>query len=442
MKKIEAILVIVVGDSSIQVHALDAKGQRICTEVQAFPVQKNRPDGWQESSPLEIIYTLRAALTHLLQSQKISQFCALAISQAPLTTCLTWDKDTGLPLSPIVMSDRHPFTSALHQIPSSKKQLIGSIETWIVYNLTGRNMHTTDYSCALKTGLLDLETGYWNLNLLKEREIPEASLPQPSPSVSLFGHTKGFVPLADDIPILGIFSEEVAMAMGLGIFHFGESYIHLSPFSRAFLNLGTQKKSSFSREITLLPTPEGDTSSAFRYGLSHPFTLPLAALPWIGHPELVENPAPSQFIAQKALSTSGVKIKHLKGKLSLTGISTATSESHMIRAFYESVTYEVKECLNILEQDTGIFLKEIKVTGALANHDMLMQLQADVLQIPVIRLKQTAPEVWGAACAAGLKCGFFQGKLGMTKHQKIDKQFLPQLDPISSLAMYNEWKLL
>ena len=298
----------------------------------------------------------------------------------------------------------------------------------------------TDQTQASQTGLLKLSTGYWDSTLLHETDWELSQLPEPAPSSFLFGQTKGFVPLPDGLPILSVVTEDIARAIGLGNKHFGDSHIYYAEKGQLSLNLGSQRKAYSSGSLALFPSLETIPSDPFRYALTYPLLLPYAALKWISQPDLIENPDATQLLANRTLHASGVKIKLSQGKITLSGLCDSIADGHLARAFYEAVAWEVKTALSYLEQETGVFFKEIKVTGLLSRHDMLMQFQADVLQIPIIRMKHLAPEIWGAAFLAGSKSGFFQGNYELSKYQKIDKQFIPGLDPISSLALYNAWK--
>ncbi len=438
MKLTDIVLVLSVGSHESSAFFVDAKGQILGMGTQSFMCKKYMDKG-VEIDPLELIYSLRSAVSQLYR-KKHGRVVAIALYTVTQPSCVIWDKETGLPLTPVVRSEGMSFSHILKSFGKGYKHAFyGGIESWVVYHLTGRQVHLTDHTHASLTECLDLNTGYWNASAVTNLDIDLADLPQPCESGALFGQTKGFVPLADGIPILAILTETHAKSIGFGCTHFGDSYFTYGALGQLYLNVGAQLKVFLKGKATLFQTYGESGTASFRYGIDLAVPLPYEALKWVS-PTLFDDPQSVQMQALSVLHSGGLKLKMKEKKVALIGLDAGVESSHMVRAFYEGVAYQVKDSITALEEVTGVFFKEICVDGPLSTHDYLMQMQADVLQIGVVRYHYPYMAVLGATLLAGIKCGVLQSKTDIAKCRKINKQFLPSMDPISSLALYNEWR--
>jgi glycerol kinase len=431
-----------------------------------------------EIDALEIIYAIRSAVHKSLTSNHINpeDITAIAISTTG-NTIVSWEKHSGLPLHPVkVHKDKtldplfqnaiknqisqtlleitgqslttestplllkwHIDQSEAMQNQLKKKNLmIGTLDTWIVYNLTGRTSHLTDRTHAASTQLFNMKTLTWDDFLCKEFSISGAILPTIIPSQAEFGKTQGFLPLPDNIPIVSICEKRSASLLGTNGFNYKDTLLNYEKNGHFLLNNGTTLPNK--NHFTLLAN-----GHIPHFGITANIPFPNCDIPWLPTmTDITENlpEAPSNNPANIFIIPIPEKItSHTKekSKIAILGLSSDTTLEQLKQAYLEAIAFQCHTMIRHIESTQNLFLKEVKAIGPLAQNDHLLQLQANTLQLPVVRMATPNPQAIGAAILAGLATGFFKDKPTLQKSLKIEKTFLPTIDPITGLSRLNTW---
>ncbi len=408
-----------------------------------------------EYAPLEVIYAVRSAIHKCLKQKGASPY---SISAIGLTVdpqmCLFWDKDTGLPISQAVSGksqrnedDTRRFSKKtgilldyraagpkwkwlienekeVADAVKIKRARAGTIDSWILYHLTGRHVHATDWSTASETMILDFKTLHYDPFLKKEFSLPKSALPDLSPSVASFGKTQGFVPLPDGIPITALASEKASGLVGMQANRFGEARLTFANQGQLTLNMGAEP-STF--------VLASDNVAHYGQCIDIPFPNALMRLSR-GH-DLSDQIEETQNLAQSVNDAAGLSILATSTGASLMDVGADATSAHVVRAIFETIAYQIRSTLLQFEQDTGIHIKEIRADGPISKSNFVMQYCADILQIPVLRFQTDYPAILGMAL-------LMSPPGDLQKNIKVDRSFQPLMDPISSFAKYNEWRQL
>jgi len=474
------LLLLELSDNATQAFLVNSKAQIIAHGIQALTIESPKPN-WQEVKPLEITFSIRSAVEQCLHNSRIIPQSILGIGICVNSkTSLVWDKDTGLPLSKAISTfctrtQTYDFKIKSSHLKSAIKQTTGllpaifypalkfqwlvencpdiaaslkkkkacfaTIESWALYNLTGKQTFATDFSQASQYMLCNLHEKKWDSFLTKEFMLTSQSLPQLKNSAAPFGTTKGFVPLPDGIPILGIMSKEAAELYGLNALQFGECRLCYEKQGHFLINTGEQVI-----DTPLLNTKWIAADTTTRSSLEANIQLPNTHQLWM--PSLSET---LQKITDTTLKTTHslfmvpsknklwTTYNNTYSNLNIFGLTDHHTPNDIAIAFVEAIAFQIKQLLNDLESQLKMIPKEIKVCGTLSSLDYLLQYQANILEIPLIRYHIENTGCLGIAFLIGNTANFFGKNARFPQKQKINKTFSPAIDPISSLALYNQW---
>ncbi len=429
--------------------------------------------GWLEHDPIEIWQDTCAVVRQVLHETGIS---ASEIAAIGLTvqreTCLLWNKITGQPLhSAIVWQDRRTasmcrqltelgkaeeiqertglvldaYFSATklawlldwvkgEQPDTNLNQIIaGTIDTWILWNLTGRKVHATDHSNASRTMLMNLATRDWDSTLLHLFGIPAQMMPQIQPSMGTFGKTDPEL-FGAEIPITAIFGDQQAALFAHGCDRRG--------MSKCTYGTGCFLISQTGSELTrsdhqLLSTVAWTQENSANYALEGAMFTTGACIQWLRDGlQLIHTAAQTDFLARQvtdsggvyfvpALSGLGAPHWDMSARGAFLGITGGVKREHLVRAVLEAIAYQVKEVVEAMNQDSERAIALLKVDGGASENDFLMQFQADALGIRVERPAILDATAQGAAFAAGLAIGFWDDYSKLIANRKVDRVFEP-----------------
>ncbi|MBD2125940.1 glycerol kinase GlpK [Microcoleus sp. ZQ-A2] len=477
--------------------------------------------GWLEHDPRAIWEDTLWAMQTALQKAGVAASAVAAIGiSVQRETCLLWDKTTGRPLhNAIVWQDRRtaPLCHQLakqgyaaeisdrtglildayfsatklawllehiqgQQDPSIDLDnvLAGTIDTWILWNLTGGQIHATEHSNASRTMLMNLAEQQWDSKLLELFGIPRHLMPKIQPSLGLFGYTQPEV-LGDAVPITAMLGDQqsalfahgcnrpglLKCTYGTGCFLIAHTGEQLPRSARRFGNAKGERSSASLSQNQLLSTiawtqPEierrqvGENSlhsSDYKvgYALEGSIFTTGACIQWLRDGiKLITAAADTELMAQRVADTGGVYfVPALSGlgaphwdmsaRGAFFGITGGVQREHMVRSVLEAIAYQVKEVVQAINQDTSTEIARLKVDGGACQNNFLMQFQADVLGIPVERPKVLDASAQGAAFAAGLAVGFWQDYAALTSSRQIDRVFQPGEGVTQAQGSFPTW---
>ncbi len=429
--------------------------------------------GWLEHDPIEIWQDTCAVIRQVLHETGIS---ASEIAAIGLTvqreTCLLWNKTTGQPLhSAIVWQDRRTASMCRQLTELGKAEEIqqrtglvldayfsatklawlldwvkaeqpdtnldeiiaGTIDTWILWNLTGKKVHATDHSNASRTMLMNLATRDWDSTLLDLFGIPAQMMPQIQPSMGTFGKTDPEL-FGAEIPITAIFGDQQAALFAHGCDRRG--------MSKCTYGTGCFLISQTGGELTrshhqLLSTVAWTQENSANYALEGAMFTTGACIQWLRDGlQLIDTAAQTDFLARQvtdsggvyfvpALSGLGAPHWDMSARGAFLGITGGVKRSHLVRAVLEAIAYQVKEVVEAMNQDSERAIALLKVDGGASENDFLMQFQADALGIRVERPAILDATAQGAAFGAGLAAGFWDDYSKLIASRKVDRVFEP-----------------
>ena len=325
--------------------------------------------------------------------------------------------------------------------------LFGTVETWLIWKLTGGRAHVTDYSNASRTMLFNINTLDWDEEILAELNIPRSMLPKPLPSSGLFGTTAPSL-LGGEIPITGAAGDQQAALFGQTCFQPGEAKNTYG--TGCFLLMNTGEKPVFSQN-GLVTTIAWGLGEKVTYALEGSIFVAGAAIQWLrDEMKLIANAAESEAVAQEVADTNGCYVvpaftglgapywdQYARG--AIVGLTRGCNRAHIVRATLDSLTYQTYDVLNAMRADSGIALASLKVDGGASANNYLMQTQADVIGAPVLRPTCVESTAMGAAYLAGLAVGFWRDQAEIRKIWAVDRTFEPQLDAKSRDARLHGW---
>lgn len=313
--------------------------------------------------------------------------------------------------------------------------LFGTVDTWLIWNLTRGRVHITDYTNASRTMLFNIEELCWDRELLDYFGIPENMLPQVKGSSCIYGRTDASI-FGGEIPIAGAAGDQQAALFGQCCFESGEAKNTYG--TGCFLLMNTGKKRIVSQN-RLLTTIAAGVGKEVNYALEGSIFVAGAAIQWLrDEMGLIKNAAQSEEEARKVADTNGVYIvpaftgigapywnPYARGIM--VGLTRGVNHSHIIRATLESVAYQVYDVLDAMRQDSGIHLESLKVDGGASANNFLMQFQADILAATVYRPKCIETTALGAAYLAGLSVGYWESMDQIKKNWQLERSFEDQI---------------
>ena len=449
-------------------------------------------EGWVEHDALEIWDNSNKVIEGALKKAGItgSDLTAIGITNQR-ETVLAWSKETGLPLAnAIVWQDirskneleklsesqklRIQFLSGLPASPyfsaSKMKWLIenslvvrdakadgslvfGTMDTWLLWNLTGGadgGVFATDVTNASRTLLMDIENLAWSEELLEIFNIPISTLPTIKSSSEIYGHTKKEGVFGADIAIAGILGDQQAAMVGQGCFEVGDSKCTYGTGNFALVNTGTQIVRSENGLLTTVCYKFG--TEATKYALEGSVAVTGAAVQWLRDQlELIKSADEIEELAKTVSDNGGVYfVPAFSGLFAphwrsdargvIVGLTRSATKAHLARAALEAICYQSREILVALAAESGVQLKQLRVDGGITNNNLCMQIQADVLQIEIVRPQIVETTALGAAYAAGLAVGYWKSTDELKAKSAIAKKWSPNKDSELATKGLEQWE--
>ena len=460
------------GTTSNRCILFDRKG-RICSVSQKEFTQHYPKPGWVEHDANEIWDTMLFVVRDAMQKLGVSaeQIAAAGITNQRETT-IVWERQTGKPICPaIVWQCRRTagicdglrargltdlfrertglildaYFSAtklkwiLDEIPGARQRaengelLFGTVETWLIWKLTKGKVHVTDYSNASRTMLFNIHTLSWDEEILRILDIPAGMLPEARPSSEMYGMTDpGF--FGKEIPLAGAAGDQQAALFGQSCFEPGD--VKNTYGTGGFLLMNTGEKPVTSTH-GLVTTVAWGLNGIVNYALEGSVFIAGAAIQWLRDElHLLDAAGDSEYFAGKVPDTNGCYVvpaftglgapywdPYARG--TIVGLTRGVNRNHIIRATLESLAYQVNDVVEAMEADGGIRMKQLKVDGGASANDLLIQMQADLCRVPIIRPTCVETTAMGAAYLAGLAAGYWQDQKELAALQTADRVFEP-----------------
>ncbi len=473
------------GTTSARAVLYDPSGCVVSMESNPIACQYPHP-GWVEQDALEIWRAQMDAARRLLDNTGVAprDIVAAGITNQRETT-IVWDRASGRPVAPAIVwqcrrtadfcarlaasKEAGRITAAtglvidayfsgskirwiLENTPGAREKardgelMFGTVDTWLIWNLTGGAAHVTDPSNASRTMLMNLQTGEWDDDLLRVFDVPRAMLPSIRPSSGVVGATKL---LGGEIPIAGVAGDQQAALAGQACFRAGLSKNTYGTGCFALLHTGGRTAVSRNR---LLATRAASTGGAASFAIEGSVFIAGAAIQWLrDRLGVIRTAAESEALAGSVGDNGGLYFVPAFVGLGaphwdsaarglLTGITASTGAAHFARAALESIAYQVRELVEAMEADSGERLSELRVDGGASVNNFLMQFQADILGRPIVRPVDIETTALGAAYLAGLACGFWKSVQEIETFWRAERRFEPQMEPGVRERLFGEWK--
>ncbi len=464
------------------------KAGNICSIAQKEFTQIFPQPGWVEHDADEIFSTQLEVAKLALQyiGATAADIAAIGITNQRETT-IVWNKFTGRPVcNAIVWQCRRtasycdelvaqgwtetirgktglvidPYFSGtkihwiLENVPGAREQaengelLFGTVETWLIWKLTGGKVHVTDYSNASRTMLFNINTLQWDEDILEKLQIPASMLPEAKPSSALYGYTDAYL-FGAPIAISGAAGDQQAALFGQTCFAPGESKVTYG--TGAFLLMNTGKTPIFSKN-GLVTTIGWGLNGEVTYALEGSIFVAGAAIQWLRDElRFIESAADSEYLARKVKDTNGCYVvpaftglgapywdAYARG--AVVGLTRGVNKYHIVRATLDSIGYQTDDVLKAMEADSGIRLSALKVDGGAAANNYLVQSQSDISGAPVLRPKCVETTAMGAAYLAGLAVDYWKDLAEIRKNWAVDRSFIPQISEENRANQIKGWK--
>lgn len=441
--------------------------------------------GWVEHDPKEILSSQTSTLHKLIKEQKVDLASVAAIGITnQRETAIVWDRATGEPVyNAIVWQDKRtaPICEALHSrgleayirqntglvidsyfsgtkvkwildnVPGARSRAekgelaFGTVDTWLIYNMSDRKVHVTDYTNASRTLFYNIRELKWDKRMLDELGIPESMLPEVKPSAS---HFADFKIENRSIPVTGIAGDQQAALFGQACFSPGMAKNTYG--TGCFMLMNTGEKIQLS-DNGLVTTIAWGLDNKVEYALEGSVFIAGAAVQWLRDSmHLIDQSKDSEYFAAKALGSNEVYVVpafaglgapywDMYARGAIFGLTRDTGKEHIIKATLESLAYQTKDVLNAMQEDSGLKLESLKVDGGACANNILMQFQADILGAEVERPEVIESTAMGAAYLAAIQIGMWQ-KDDIVKNRRIEKSFKPKMDESARSILYDGWK--
>ncbi len=472
------------GTTSSRAIVFDALGQAVAVAQQEF-LQIYPRSGWVEHDPATIWKTQLNTAKRALRLAKLSaaDIAAIGITNQRETT-LVWDRTTGKPIgNAIVWQDRRTadicdtlrrdradrlirrktgleldayfsatkirwllrHTKGALAKARAGRLAFGTIDSWLVWNLTGGQAHITDVTNASRTMLFNIHTGKWDDELLKLFGIPQAVLPKVASCSEVYAQTQA---LGQGIPIAGIAGDQHAALFGQCCHKPGMVKNTYGTGCFMLMHTGDKPMASRSKLLTTVAWKIGDKTE---YALEGSVFVAGAVTQWLRDElGIIKSSAEIERLAQRVPDNGGVHLvpaftglgaphwdPHARG--TITGLTRGSTKAHIARAALEGIAFQVNDVIAAMERDAGTKLRELRVDGGASANNLLMQFQSDLLDVPVIRPANTETTALGAAYLAGLAVGTWKSKREIAKRWKIVRRFKPSMKPATRKTLVAGW---
>ncbi|MBO8127374.1 MAG: glycerol kinase GlpK [Firmicutes bacterium] len=466
----------------------DSQGRVVAKAYQELTQSYPKP-GWVEHDADEIwritLEVARRALAQLPEGPE--SVAGLGITNQRETT-VVWDRTTGRPICPAVVWQCRRTAQAIEKLKSSEKAktiqektglvldayfsasklqwildnvpkarekaaggelCFGTVDSWLIWNLTGGKVHVTDYSNASRTMLFNIHTLSWDQELLEIFDVPMSMLPEVRSSSEVYGFTQPGLLGTTQIPIGGAVGDQQAATFGQACFHPGRAKITYG--TGGFLLLPIGSRPTFS-EHGLLTTIAWGLNGQVEYALEGSIFSAGSTIQWLRDGlQILDSATQSEELATKVADTGGVYMVpaftglgapywDMYARGTIIGITRGTTREHLVRAALESIAFQARDVLEAMQSDSGVSLNNIRVDGGAAANNFLMQFQADILGLPVDRPHTVETTALGAAYLAGLATGFWENLDQIETNWGKDRTFHPLMSSKEREALYSGWR--
>ncbi len=474
VRRMKFVLALDQGTTSSRAILFDHAGSIHAVAQREFTQHYPRP-GWVEHDPHEIWQSQWDVARDVISQNGLTarDIAAIGITNQRETT-LVWDRSTGEPIhNAIVWQDRRtsdqcdvlhhqghadsvqrktgliidPYFCAtklqwiLDHVPGSRQRAergelaFGTVDTWLLWNLTAGQLHVTDVTNASRTMLLNIHTLDWDDDLLRLFSIPREMLPQVLPSSHLYGETAAAI-FGSPVRLGGAAGDQQSALFGQNCTRHGMAKNTYGTGCFMLMNIGSEPKAS---KCKLLTTVACSTDEKPQYALEGSVFIAGAAVQWLRDGlGIIESAAEVESLAASVVDSDGVYLVPAFAGLGaphwdsrargvLVGLTRGTNRAHIARAALEGIAFQVADVLDVMKLDAGIPIAELRVDGGAAANDLLMQFQADIMQVPVVRPEVIETTALGAAYLAGLSSGFWNGTDEIEDVWKSSRVFEPNM---------------
>ncbi|GAM14749.1 glycerol kinase GlpK [Mesobacillus selenatarsenatis] len=476
------------GTTSSRAILFDKAGKVVHVSQKEFTQHFPKP-GWVEHNANEIWGSVLAVIAGVLSESNVKpeQIAGIGITNQRETT-VVWDKETGIPVyNAIVWQSRQTSgncdelkekgyndlfrektgllidayfsgtkvkwildnVEGARQKAEEGKLLFGTIDTWLIWKLSGGRAHVTDYSNASRTLMFNIYDLKWDEELLEILGVPASMLPEVKPSSDVYANTVTHHFFGHEIPIAGAAGDQQAALFGQACFE--EGMAKNTYGTGCFMLMNTGEKAVKS-EHGLLTTLAWGLNGKVEYALEGSIFVAGSALQWLRDGlRMLKHASDSESYAENVDSTEGVYVvpafvglgtpywdSDVRG--AVFGLTRGTSKEHFVRATLESLAYQTRDVLSAMEADSGIELKTLRVDGGAVKNNFLMNFQSDILNVPVERPVVNETTALGAAYLAGLAVGYWADQQEIASQWAIDRKFEPKMTEEDRNQLYSGWK--
>jgi glycerol kinase len=476
------------GTSGSTALVVDPDGRVLARGYAEMPQYYPRP-GWVEHDPEEIWSTISsAAASALAQAGVIGREVAAVGITNQRETAIVWERGSGKPIHRAIvwqcrrtaeMCDRLKADGAepmvrertglvldayfsgtkirwlLDEVPGTRARAergelaFGTVDSWLLWKLTGGAVHATDVSNASRTLCLNLRTVDWDDEMLALLGVPRAMLPRVMPSAGIFGETVDLGWLPRGVPVAGIAGDQQAALFGQACYEVGSAKNTYGTGCFVLLNTGVTPVAS---RHGLLTTIAWQIDGKTTYALEGSVFIAGAAMQWLRDGlGLLKTAAESQAMAESVPDTGGVYFVpafvglgapwwDMYARGTIVGITRGTTAAHLVRAALEAIAYQSRDVLEAMAADSGAAIHALRVDGGAAANDFLCQFQADVMNVPVERPRVIETTALGAAGLAGLGAGVWRSLDDFAERAAIERTFVPAMDADTREERYQSWR--
>ncbi|HCV54142.1 MAG TPA: glycerol kinase [Exiguobacterium sp.] len=476
------------GTTSTRAILFNRAGEIVHSAQQEFTQYFPKP-GWVEHNANEIWGSVLAVVATCLTEANVkpSQIAGIGITNQR-ETAVVWEKETGKPIhNAVVWQSRQTaeicealraaghaelfrektgllidayFSGTkvkwiLDHVEGARERaergelLFGTIDTWLIWKLSGGKAHVTDYSNASRTLMYNIHELKWDDELLGILDVPKAMLPEVRPSSEVYAETAGYHFFGEAVPIAGAAGDQQAALFGQACFDTGMAKNTYGTGCFMLMNTGEEAVKS---DHGLLTTIAWGVDGKVEYALEGSIFVAGSAIQWLRDGlRLIDDAKESEGCATRVTSSDGVYVvpafvglgtpywdSDVRG--AVFGLTRGTEKEHFIRATLESLAYQTRDVLSAMEQDSGIEMKTLRVDGGAVKNDFLMQFQGDIIQAPVERPEINETTALGAAYLAGLAVGFFENREQIATQWKKERRFEPSMAKEETDALYGGWQ--
>lgn len=480
------IMALDLGTTSCRCIIFDKNG-RICSAAQKEFTQYFPQPGWVEHDAEEI-WATQTGLMYEAMSKidiTINEIAGIGITNQRETTVL-WDKETGRPVHKAIVWQCRRTAGYCDELKNlgmaeffrSKTGLVldayfsatklrwlldnaagareraekgellfGTVDSWIIWKLTGGKVHVTDYSNASRTMLFNIHTLKWDEEILRVLKIPQQILPEVKPSSHVYGYTDSKL-FGREVPIAGAGGDQQCALFGQTCFERGEVKNTYGTGGFMLMNTGTSPVNSHNGLVTTIAWGVDDK---VEYALEGSIFVAGAAVQWLRDElGLIRDAAESEVLAKSVPDANGCYVvpafvglgapywdQYARG--AIVGLTRGVNRNHIVRATLESIAYQVNDVLTAMQEDSGMPITSLRVDGGACDNDFLMQFQADILNTPVVRPYCIETTAMGAAYLAGLAVGYWRSKEEILANHVIAAEFKPQMGQAKRENLLQGW---